>query len=546
MSGRQRCALLVTFLAIGAGFEGGRVVAVQGASCFANPPAGALQGVDNGSSCAFLGVPYVAAPTGLLRWRPPQPLAPWTGVRDATATPTNCPTINFPAGNLTGLEDCLKLNLWVRDPLPATPAPVIVWFHTGAFFGASANFPGHNPVRFVQETGVIVVMPQYRLGPFGFLAHAALAAEAPGSGNYGLLDQQAALAWVRDNIASFGGDPNNVTIAGTSAGGDSVGLQLVSPASFGLFHRAIVQSGTPTIEWPTHSEAAVQGHAFATALGCASAPSIPDCLRSKTQSQIMLALSQGTQRVGEVPGLVYWQPVVDGMVIPAQPRVLIEAGLFHRVPLMIGFTRDEGWGNFITRSFPSVSLAQYQTWIGTEFGPHASSVLAQYPATDFPSPMEAMARVVGDGQFVCETSRFARAVSDVHVPTFVFSYEHVINDLSVGHVIHGVESNILFGNNYIPPVFLSHALTPADNVLHAAMAGYWTRFASTGMPHTDPVTEIPWPHFKDPHASGRGSNRYLVLEPNIHPDKRLSESHKCAFWDGLFLRTMLGSVPAGS
>ena len=113
MSGRKRCALLVTCLAIAAGFEGTRVVAVQGASCFANPPAGAVQGVDNGSSCSFLGVPYVAAPTGSQRWRPPQALAPWTGVRDATVPPTNCSTIILPAGTLSGIEDCLKLNLWV-------------------------------------------------------------------------------------------------------------------------------------------------------------------------------------------------------------------------------------------------------------------------------------------------------------------------------------------------------------------------------------------------------------------------------------------------
>ena len=546
MSGRQRCALLVTFLAVTSGVRDIHSSAAQSPSCFVNAPAGPIQGADNGSSCSFLGVPYVAPPTASLRWRPPQPLAPWTTVRDATVPPTNCPTINFPAGTLGGNEDCLKLNLWVRDPLPAAPVPVIVWFHTGAFFGASANFPGHNARRLVEETGVIVVMPQYRLGPFGFLAHTALAAESPGSGNYGLLDQQAALRWVRDNVASFGGDPTNVTIAGTSAGGDSVGLQLISPGSFGLFHRAIVQSGTPTIQWPTHSEAAAQGDAFAAALGCAGGPGVADCLRAKTQNQIMLALNQATQQVAEVTGRVYWQPVVDGFIVPAQPRVLLEAGLFHRVPVMMGFTRDEGWGNFIERSFSAgVSLMQYQAWVGTEFGSHASAVLSQYLAADFPSPMEAMARVVGDGQFVCETSRLARAISDVHVPAFVYSYEHVIDDLSVGHVIHGVEGNILFGNSYIPPIFRNHVLTSADNVLHAAMAGYWTRFAATGIPHTDVVTEIPWPQFKDPLGSGRGSHRYLVLEQNIHPGKRLSETSKCDFWDGFFLRTMLGSVPAG-
>jgi para-nitrobenzyl esterase len=503
--------------------------------------------VDNGSSCAFLGIPYVAPPIGELRWRPPQTLPPSTGVRDGTVAPTNCSTVNFPAGTAGGVEDCLKLNIWVRDPLPAKPVPVIVWIHTGAFFGASANFPGHNARRLVEETGVIVVAPQYRLGPFGFLAHTALAAEHPASGNYGLLDQRAALEWVRDNIAAFGGDPNNVTIAGTSAGGDSVGLQLISPGSNGLFHRAVVQSGTPTIEWPTHAEAAVQGAAFAVALGCTDPATLTNCMRSKTQLEVLFALPQATQQVAEAPGRVYWQPVVDGIVIPAQPRVLFEASLFSRIPVMLGVTRDEGWGNFINRSFPGgVNLAQYEAWVGAEFGAMAPAVLSQYPAADFASPMEAMARVVGDGQFICETSRLARAVSDADVKAFVYVYEHVIDDLSAGHVIHGVEGNLLFGNDYVPPQFASHALTADDNALHAAMAGYWTRFAATGVPHTDPVTRVPWLDFKEPFRNARISNRFLVIDRNIRPGKRLRGTTHCQFWDGFFLKTMLGSVPAGS
>jgi para-nitrobenzyl esterase len=544
MRDRTHCALLVTFLCCTIGPSSAEHGASQLSSCLVNPPAGSIQGADNGDSCAFLGVPFAEPPTGERRWKPPQALAPWSNVRTATAPPTNCSTVNFPAGTAGGDEDCLKLNIWVPSPPPAG-SPVIVWFHTGAFFGASANFPGHNGRRLVEETGVIVVAPQYRLGPFGFLAHPALAGESAGSGNYGLLDQQAALRWVRDNIASFGGDPANVTIAGTSAGGDSVGLQLVAPDSFGLFHRAIVQSGAPTIKWPTHAEAAVQGAALATALGCTNPAAVTSCMRSKTRLEVLFALNQATQQVSEIPGRVYWQPVVDGIVIPAQPRALFETSQFHHVPIMMGFTRDEGWGSFITRSFPTVSLAQYESWVSSEFRTEAAAVLSRYPAWDFSSPMEALARVLGDGQFVCETSRLARAVSDSHVPAFAYSYDHVIDDLSVGHVIHGVEGNILFGNPYVPQQFPSHVLTAEDNVLHAAMAGYWSRFAATGKPHTDPVTEVPWPIFKDSLGNGNGSNRYLTLDRNIRANRRLSESGNCDFWNGLFLRTMLGSVPAG-
>ena len=150
--------------------------------------------------------------------------------------------------SLSGSEDCLRLNVWVADPLPNGPAPVIVWLHTGAFTGASANFAGTNGRRVAEETGAVVVAPNYRLGPFGFLVHPALAAEPEGTaGNYGLLDQRAALRWVQENIAQFGGDPDNVTLAGTSAGGQSVGLHLVSPGSSGLFHRASSRAHIPPV-----------------------------------------------------------------------------------------------------------------------------------------------------------------------------------------------------------------------------------------------------------------------------------------------------------
>jgi para-nitrobenzyl esterase len=441
------------------------------------------------------------------------------------------------------------LNIWTPDPKPTGQAPVIVWLHTGSFTGASANFASHNGQRLAEETGAIVVAANYRLGPFGFLAHNALAAEDPAypaSGNYGLLDQRAALAWVRDNIAQFGGDPNNVTLAGTSAGGDSVGLHLVSPGSVGLFHRAMVQSGTPTVRWPTFSEAAAQGDAFASALGCTDPSLILGCMRSKTPSQVLLALAQGTQQVVETPGRGFWNPVVDGFQIPAQPRTLFESGTFHHVPTIIGTTRDEGWGNFINRSFPTgVTLAQYEAWVTNEFGPYASEVLAAYPAVNFPSATDAMARLLGDGQFVSEARRLARLIERTGTPAFLYSYEYEIDDLSLDHVIHGVESNIIFGNNYVPPIFPNHILNAPDLTLHAAMAGYWTRFAATGNPNSDDDSIVHWPAFKHPTGGGRGSDKYIVFDSVIREGQRLREE-QCEFWEPLFLRTMLGGLPAAA
>jgi para-nitrobenzyl esterase len=451
------------------------------------------------------------------------------------------------------------LNIWVSDPFAAELAPVIVWLHTGAFFAAGANFAGTTGRRLAEEYGVVIVAPNYRLGPFGFLAHAALAIEDPAhptSGNYGLLDQRAALAWVRDNIANFGGDPENVTVAGSSAGGQSVGLHLVSPASAGLFDGAIIQSAYPTSRWRSWDEGLAQGDAFAASLGCTDPAQVLSCLRSASRDQVLTALSQAAQQVVEPPNRVYWEPIVDGFEIPDQPRSLFEQGDYHHVPVLIGANRDEGWGAVITRSFPAgVTLAQYEAWVGNEFGDAAASILARYPASHFASPQEAMARVVGDGQFLCETRRLATLISHggfpgqgplanigrgrrENVALFLYSYEYELDDLSLDHVIHGVESNILFGNNYSPPVFLvNHILTAADLALHAHMAAYWTEFAATGDPNADGAPE--WPEYH------RSREDHMVFD--VNPAASTDPDHNvCAFWSHFFFRSMLGELPAAT
>ena len=520
--------------------------AATAVNCLIGTTNGPVQGLDAGSSCVFLGIPYAASPTAALRWKPPVTPTPWTTPLTVTTTPATCPNINNgpPAGN----ENCLTLNVWVRNPQPLTPAPVMIWLHTGGFTASSASFINHNARRFAEETGVIVVAPNYRLGPLGFLVHSALALENPAhasSGNYGLMDQRFSMQWVKNNIAAFGGDPNNVTIAGTSAGGDSVGLHLVSPASAGLFHRAIVQSGTPTIRWPTHAEATTQGDAFATALGCTTPATVLSCLRGKTFQQVLQALPLGSQAVLEpTPARAFWLPVVDGIEIPEQPRYLFERGQFHQVPLIVGSTRDEAAGSFLIRSFPSgVTLAQYQNWLGTEFGPLAATVEGQYPSANFPVPTDALVQVVGDGQFVCEGRRLARFFSAQRLPAYLYSYEYEIDDLAVDRVIHGVEANILFGNAYVPAQFPSHPLTTEDLALHTQMAGYWARFAATGNPNIEDDTVVHWQTFREPAGAGRGASRHIVLDRVIRTDKRLRES-SCDFWEPYFLRTMLGGVPA--
>jgi para-nitrobenzyl esterase len=230
-------------------------------------------------------------------------------------------------------------------------------------------------------------------------------------------------------------------------------------------------------------------------------------------------------------------------VLPDQPRVLFESGDFHRVPTIVGVNRDEGWGAFITRSFPAgVNQSAYEGWVTTEFGPYAPAVLALYNELAASSPVEAMARVVGDVQFACEARRLARAIERTGAPAYLYSYEHEINAQAVGHVIHGVEGNILFGNNYTAPL-PSYTLNEVDRTLHRQMAGYWARFAASGNPNRGDDLSLSWPFFRRPNGLGRGNDKYLALSSTIGEGARLREA-ECDFFEPLFLRSVLGAVPA--
>jgi para-nitrobenzyl esterase len=345
----------------------------------------------------------------------------------------------------------------------------------------------------------------------------------------------------QDNIARFGGDPGRHA-RGHVGGRPERGLHLVSPGSGGLFHRADRPGSYPTVRETTQADGAIQGEAFAQALGCTVPSEVLSCMRSRDWNQVLTALLPATEAVVEPSNRTVWRPVVDGVEIPDQPRTLLEAGLFHRVPTITGTTRDEGWV-FVARSFPTgVSPDQYDTWIWSEFGAAAPNVLATYPVASFPSATDAMARLVGDVQFVCEARRLARAIERTGTPVFQYSYEYEIDALSLDRVIHGVESNILFGNAYVPP-YAVHPLDAQDLALHAAMSGYWTRFAATGNPNADDLDVVHWPAFKHPAADGRGSDKLLVLASEIRADKRVQED-RCDFWEPTFLRSVIGAVPA--
>jgi para-nitrobenzyl esterase len=539
-------ALVVVF-AIATIARDGRIEA-QGSTCLVSTTEGNAQGLDRGGSCAFLGIPFAAPPLGSLRWKAPQPAAPWpAGGLLATTAPPTCAQLNVATGLPSGSEDCLKLNVWTPNPLPSSSAPVILWLHPGSFANASANFAPQNGEALAASTGAIVVAPNYRLGPFGFLGHQALSTEGKVAGNYGFLDQRAALIWVRDHIAAFGGDPDNVTLAGQSAGAHSVGLHLVSPGSTGLFHRAIMQSGYASVRWRDQVDAQLQGEQFAAALGCTSAdPAVLlACLRAKSQNQILTARPPALfEQVSETER-TQWTPIVDGVDIPDQPRYLFELGAFNQVPVILGANRDEGW-TFAQRSFPvSVTLDQYAAALDAEFGTDAGAVLDAYPAADFTTPKDALAAVVGDAEYVCEARRVARLIEGTKTPVFLYLFQYEVDPVSLDHVAHGLELNFVFGNNYGPPLFPAYALSPSDRELFHAMSGYWTRFATTGNPNSDDPSVVHWPAFSRPAGEGRGVDKFLAFDLPIQDGPRLHES-ACDFWESSFYRSATGSVPAAT
>ena len=517
----------------------------QLATCGVTTTYGDVQGLSSGGSCAFLGIPYAAAPVNDLRWKRPHSAGVWApAVLSAVVPPATCPQLNTATGAPQGVEDCLKLNIWTPNPLPAN-APVIVWFHGGSFVNASANFAPQNGAALAASTGAIVVAPNYRLGPFGFLGHTALANEDSAAGNYGLLDQRAALMWVHNQIAAFGGDPNNVTIAGQSAGGHSVALHLVSPGSAGLFHRAIMQSGFASVRWREAADARVQGDEFAAALGCTSADAttLVACLRSKSTSAVLLARPPALFEQLLETGRSQWTPIVDGLEVPDQPRALFEQGAFARVPVILGTTRDEGW-TWVNRSFAaSISEEQYAETVQREFGAGAAAILAEYAAAAFPSPKDALVQLVGDVEYACEARRVARLIEATKTPVYLYSFEYEVDAVIADRVAHGMDVNFVFGNNFAPPLFPAHALGPADLALSRATGAYWTRFASTGSPNNDDAVE--WHAFRHPTGNGRGADLYLILDGTIREGSRPRES-RCDFWEPFFLRSATGSVPAST
>jgi para-nitrobenzyl esterase len=506
---------------------------------------GPIQGSVVGALNEFLGVPYAAPPVGSLRWTPPAAPTPWTQTIQTTSFGNFCPQGLSELSTGGGNEDCLYLNVYTPSNVTQTSnLPVMVWLHGGGLTTGSGQ--EYDPTALVQTGNVVVVTLNYRLGVLGFLAHPALAAQDNlhhSSGNYGTLDQQFALAWVRANISQFGGNPNSVTIFGESAGGQSVITQLYSPLA-GKLHAAIIESGAYTRAYQTQPAAQSSGSTFAASLGCTSQTD-PTCLRALSATQLV------TAQDGAPGANLPIAPNVDNWVLTQQPFVAFANGQFQHVPVIDGSNHDEyrlfvsenDFFNLLGGHPGGYTPADYTAMVDALAGNFAPQVLAKYPLSAYPSPNYAISAVATDYAFSCG-ALLLDALLAKH--TTVYAYE--FNDVNPPNVLlpadpymtiadsHAIELDYLFPEFKNIVLNLGPAdFTPAQQVLGAGMQAAWTSFAKYGRP-------------LNPH--GGAWDKYSVAEhafvsliaPSQQTETNFYPFHNCGFW-GPFLLNEAGLPP---
>lgn len=491
---------------------------------------GTVRGVEGAGVRAFLGVPYAAPPIDDLRWRAPQPIEAWSGIRDATRIGADCVQAIGPeavlgggGGVVVGNEDCLFVNVYapvpdqVRDDKASEARPVMVWLHGGAFtIGAGANY---DPSRLAIEQDRVVVTVNARLGALGWLAHPGFEADGEGvGGNFGLMDQQAALRWVQANIAAFGGDPGDVTLFGESSGAWSACYLMASPGSDGLFHRVILQSG-PCLEPQSLNAAQDQaraGVAFADGLGCAGDHPVA-CLKALPAWRIARAAS--TRR--GINGARSWGPVHSDATVPLSPPEAFASGAFVRVPVIVGTNADEG-RLFATEVRTHARYRNQNVWMYGEAA--GAGALERYPVSEA-GPAVAIARSFTDSRFACPSDALRRLLAR-HVP--VHGYEFVDPDvpflvpdwimgLDMG-AYHAGEVASVFGTSWL--FTDTGRWSPEQRALSQRMMRLWAGFRHDSAFATD------WPAV----TSGGGPVR-LFDPAGDRMDESFHARHQCGFWD---------------
>ncbi|HUB51193.1 MAG TPA: carboxylesterase family protein [Terracidiphilus sp.] len=458
---------------------------------------GKIKGMASEGLIAFKGIPFAAPPVGDLRWRPPQPAASWDGVRSAADYAHDCMQLPFPSDaaplGTPPAEDCLYLNVWSPAPRAASPMPVMVWIYGGGFVNGGSSPAVYDGSQFARD-GIVFVSFNYRLGRFGFFAHPALTKENPDGllGNYAYMDQLAALRWVQNNIAAFGGDPNNVTVFGESAGGGSVHMLLTSPLAKGLFAKAIIESGggrrgfgggSPHLHEAANGKPSAEdtGLAFAEAKGITGNDAAAlKKLRALPADAIVDGLNMASMMQA---AKTYAGPMIDGKIVTEENSDAYLAGTQQHVPVIVGVNSLEF--GFMRGSGKDDPFAQ--------FGAKAAEARAAYDPNHTGDVTWAGASIMSDKGMV-EPARFvAHALSQAGQPVFEYRFSYVATSMRKDWPAGAVHAS------EIPYVFdtvkarYAAALTPDDEKAAQTMHAYWVQFAKTGVPN--PPSLPPWPRY---------------------------------------------------
>lgn len=483
----------------------------------------------------FLGIPYAAPPVGDLRWRPPEPAAAWSGVRPAKAFGPACAqvtTLGVFAGPANANEDCLTLNVFTPRLGAAAKAPVIVWIHGGGNVdGASSDYDAS---RLASLGNTVVVTINYRLGLFGWLANPALDAEGHPFGNYGLLDQQLALRWVKDNISAFGGDPGNVTLGGQSAGSVDTEAQVASPLAAGLFQRAIFQSivadGQPL------ASAERQGAAFAKAAGCGegAGAEVAACLRRLPAEQVMKLQGEESKNGPYVSFLM-----ADGQVVPAGGLfAAFRDGRYAHMPIMSGTVRDEqnftaAIAEYYAEPRHPFTAQEVQDFVKASYPAVADKVLAEYRLDSYATPQRAR-DAVGTDSAVCPQLQLNWVIG-LQVPVYAYEFADQTAPFYFPPLpgfeplaYHTADIQYLFPLWHGGPKGEAHRLNAQQQRLSDALIRAWTNFARTGDPNGPGAPR--WPRF----TPGPGAQGLYLVETlpqsATMTDKQFADEHHCAFW----------------
>jgi para-nitrobenzyl esterase len=507
---------------------------------------GPVEGFIQNGVAQFLGVPYATPPVGDLRWRPPKNHAPWTAVLQTTTYAPICAlvtTLGVFSGPANNNEDCLYLNVFTPNLSSSARLPVIVWIHGGG--NLDGETPGYDGSKLASDGKTVVVTIAYRLNLMGWLAHPALDTTPP-FGNYGILDQQLALKWVRRNIRQFGGDPGNVTLGGQSAGAGDTELNMVSPLAAGLFQRGICESSCGLGTQRTLASAEAIGVAFSVAAGCGSGTdsATAACLRGLTAAQVEALAGTESAASQYVIG-----PMLDGTVIPITTKEALTSGKFLHIPLLNGSVEDEtNFGLAITEYFsgpPRVppTADQYIAHLNSTYStpPYpagtADKVLAKYPLSAFATPQLAWDRQATDSGN-CGTRRADKVLAP-QIPLYVYEFDDqtapfyfpkMPGFLSLAYHTADIQYLFPLWHGGPSPPSVIHALNKKQTDLSDQLVAAWTNFAWTGNPNG--LGDFPWPRYTN---SSTGPAWLIEDIPVLSTltDAQYSALRNCDFWDAV-------------